>query len=141
MLSIFQAKDTRFRVSPSSIYLTDVEKRDEGIYSVSSGGYQRQDVVELKVLGKNLNCTVYLDQKYIGLCFSYLFLSTSPLLFFLNLHFKNVLKMSQGITTIRGRTLSLDGLKSWSLLPFTFRTSQRSCGIAQTLRSEKAELR
>lgn len=52
MLSIFQAKDTRFRVSPGSIYLTDVEKRDEGIYSVSSGGYQRQDVVELKVLGK-----------------------------------------------------------------------------------------
>ncbi|XP_004545450.3 uncharacterized protein LOC101464849 [Maylandia zebra] len=51
------AKDTRFRVSPGSIYLTDVEKRDEGIYSVSSGGYQRQDVVELKVLECAKNVT------------------------------------------------------------------------------------
>lgn len=83
MLSIFQATDARFRVSPGLIYLTDVTERDKGIYLASSGGHQRHNVVELKVLGENLGCTLYLDQKYIGMPFSYLFLNTSPLFFFL----------------------------------------------------------
>ncbi|XP_019222001.1 uncharacterized protein LOC100694395 isoform X2 [Oreochromis niloticus] len=44
------AIDGRFRVSLGAIYVTNVTERDEGIYSVSSGGHQRHSVVELKVL-------------------------------------------------------------------------------------------
>ncbi|XP_030595846.1 uncharacterized protein LOC115787326 [Archocentrus centrarchus] len=42
--------DPRFRVSPDSIYLSDVTERDEGVYTLLLGGFKPLDVVDLKVL-------------------------------------------------------------------------------------------
>lgn len=55
---LIQAKDPRLRVTTLSVRLMDLRETDEGTYSVSFGQSGTRDIVNLKILGENVepNC-------------------------------------------------------------------------------------
>ncbi|XP_035983244.1 uncharacterized protein LOC105939834 isoform X2 [Fundulus heteroclitus] len=55
-----KAKDSRLKVTSASVSLTDVNKRDEGVYTVLYDGKDSREVLKLKVL----DCTEMINRQY-----------------------------------------------------------------------------
>ncbi|KAM4586924.1 uncharacterized protein V3H82_005673 [Fundulus diaphanus] len=55
-----KAKDSRLKVTSASVSLTDVNKRDEGVYTVLYDGKDSREVLKLKVI----DCTEMINRHY-----------------------------------------------------------------------------
>lgn len=64
MCRFLQANHPRLNADLLGVTLTDLRETDDGIYSVSFGGNDVTDIIDLKVLGKTIPVWYSLKKKY-----------------------------------------------------------------------------